>query len=104
MTYLRQFWTWVTDDHAVFTTPEVARTFLRCGSCTRVVMHYWVCRGVGEPGRTGCPCGGVHVRPTRIPEWKAAYYVLSRYLVRKLLLKRTYWDPRMPERRVTLDA
>ncbi len=94
----------MTDDHPVFTTPGVARTFLRCGTCGRVVMHYWVCKGVGQPGRTGCPGGGVHVRCARIPEWKAAYYVLSRLVWRKWLLGRTYWDPRMPERRVTLDA
>ena len=104
MDYLKRFWTWLSDDHAVFTSPGVSRTFLRCSSCHRIVMHYWVCKGVGQTGRTGCPCGGVHVCSTRIPEWQAAWFVLSRFVVRKCLLKRPYWDPRMPERQVTLDA
>ena len=108
MTQLSAWFEWLTDTRSnrfvVFTTPGVARTFLRCTSCSRIVMHYWVCKGLSDPGRNGCPCGGVHVRSTRIPEWRAAYYVLSRLVWRKWLLKRTYWDPRMPERQVTLDA
>ncbi len=98
------FWKYRPDGIAVFSTSEVGRTFLRCSACGRVVMHYWVCKAVGETGRTGCPCGGIHVRSTRIPEWRAAYYVLSRLVWRKWLLRKPYWDPRMPERTVTLDA
>jgi len=104
MDRLATFWTWLTDSHTVFTTPEVDRRFLRCDSCGRTVMHYWVCKPVGEPGRAGCPCGGIHVRTAHIPEWKAAWFVLSRLVVRKWLLGKPYWDPRMPERRRTPDA
>lgn len=88
----------------VLTTPEVARYFLRCDSCGRVFMHYWACKPANEPGRVGCPCGGLQVRQAVLPEWQAAYYVLTRYVWRKLILGRTYWDPRMAERRVPLDA
>jgi len=104
MDQLKRFWTWLTDDHAVFTTATVERHFLRCGTCGRVVPHYWVCKPVGDTGRVGCTCGGIHVRQARIPEWRAAYYVLSRYVVRKLILGKVYWDPRMPTRLVTPDA
>lgn len=97
-------WKYRPDGIAVFSTPDVSRTFLRCRSCGRVVMHYWVSKRVGDTGRTGCPCGGIHVGPARIPEWQAAWYVLSRLVWRKWLLKKPFWDPRMPERSRTLDA
>ena len=98
-------WKYRPDGVALFSTPEVSRVFLRCKSCQRVVMHYWVCKPVGDTsGRVGCPCGGIHMAPSRIPEWKAAWFVLSRLVWRKWVLKKTYWDPRMPERKVTLDA
>ena len=98
------FWKYKPNGIAVLSTPDVGRTFLRCKACGRVVMHYWVCKAVGETGRTGCPCGGIHVGPVRIAEWRAAWYVLSRLVWRKWILHKPYWDPRMPERRVTLDA
>lgn len=104
LTLLRRAWTWLTDDHVVGTTPGVARYFSRCDACKRVFMNYWAIKPHNEPGRVGCPCGGVKVRIVHIPEWQAAYYVVTRYLWRKLILRRRYWDPRIAERRVPLDA
>lgn len=104
MELLIRAWTWISDDHVVFATPEVARTFLRCDSCGRVFMHYWACKPASEPGQVGCPCGSRQARTTRVPEWQAAWLVLSRYVWRKLVLKRTYWDPRMPIRKAAPDA
>lgn len=89
---------------AVWSSPDVARTFLRCDGCGRIFMHYWACKLAHEPGQVGCRCGGKQARDTQLPEWQAAYYVLSRYVWRKLILRRTYWDPRLPTRKVALDA
>lgn len=95
---MTRLWHWLTDTHVVFTSPEVQRVFLRCDSCRRVFCHYWGFKEAHEGGRMGCPCGGIKARPCQIPEWQAAYYVLSRLLVRKLLLRKRYWDPRFPLR------
>lgn len=89
---------------AVFASDDVARDFLRCRGCGRVFMHYWACKPATEPGQVGCRCGGREARLTLLPEWQAAYYVISRYVVRKLILRRTYWDPRLPTRQGPPDA
>ncbi len=95
---LRRAWQFLTDDHVVGTTPEVHRHFLRCENCGRVFMHFWGCKEAHERGRLGCPCGGIKARIAAIPEWLAAYYVITRYLWRKVLLRKRYWDPRFPSR------
>lgn len=93
-----RWWSWLWSDRVVFTTPEVHRYFLRCEGCRRVFCHYWGCKEADEAGRVGCPCGSQKARIAAIPEWLAAYYVLSRFLVRKLILRKRYWDPRFPAR------
>lgn len=111
MTRVSEFAWWVatcwrppTVGAAALSQPEVARDFMRCTTCGRVFMHYWACKPAGEPGRIGCPCGSREARTCLIPEWQAAYYVLSRYVVRKLVLRRQYWDPRLPCRKAPLDV
>jgi hypothetical protein len=49
-------WKYRPDGQAVFSTPEVGRTFLRCDACGRVVLHYWVCKAVGAPGARAAGC------------------------------------------------
>lgn len=104
VTWLATCWRPPQTGAALFASADVTRDFLRCDGCGRVFMHYWACKPAAEPGRIGCVCGGKQARTTLLPEWQAAYYVLSRYVVRKLLLRRTYWDPRLPGRTVMPDA
>jgi len=83
---------------AVFTTPGVDRVFIACLSCGRVRPHY---RAYAFRPKTRdeafCKCGGQHFRPVRLPEWKAAWWVLVvGWLWRKTLRREAQWDPRMP--------
>ena len=80
-----------------FTTEGIGRVFLACHACGRVIPH-WKVYGRGGDGR--CRCGSNTFRPARIPEWKAAFYVLVLgWLWRKTIRKQAEWDPRMPVRR-----
>jgi hypothetical protein len=100
-------WTWLRDDHVVGTSPEIARYFLRCQSCQRIYRHYWGCVTAAEARageRVGCKCGTMKAGITVIPEWQAALFVSACFIWRKLIRKKLYWDPRMPARRVALDA
>ena len=83
---------------AVFTTPGVLRVFLACDVCRRVVPHYRVYGSKGmAPGH--CQCGATQFRPTTIPEWKAALWVLVvGWFWRKTVRRYAEWDPRMPVR------
>lgn len=91
-------WTWLTDDHVVGTDPTIARFFMRCQQCGRIYRHYWGCIPPGETGQIGCRCGSLKAGLTRVPEWQAAWLLLCCYVWRRLVLKKTYWDPRMPAR------
>ena len=78
-------------------TPGVGRVFVLCGGgsmvgCNRVIPYY---RLYGQVAQTGCPhCGRHYFRPARIPEWRAALWVLWGVISGK-------GDPRMPMRIVT---
>lgn len=85
-------------DYVAGTTPGVTRAFMRCKSCHAVYRHYWGCIPPGEKGQIGCKCGGTLAGFARLPEWQAAWWVISCYVWRKLILKKTFWDPRMPIR------
>lgn len=81
-----------------FTTPGVDRIFLACDTCKRMVPHYRI-YGRGVPGR--CKCGGNALRPVRLPEWRAAWWVvIVGWLWRRTLRRCEEWDPRMPIRRL----
>jgi len=82
----------------MFATPEVGRFFLGCRRCARVVPHYRCYGSQAEPGMGRCRCGFYEYSPMAIPEWKAAWWVLSRLVWRKWILKRDMWDPRIPVR------
>jgi hypothetical protein len=84
----------------VFTTPGVSRIFIACDACRRVVPHYRV-YGSQRVASGRCKCGNVQFRPTQLPEWKAAIWVLViGWLWRKTIRKEQEWDPRMPIRQV----
>jgi hypothetical protein len=101
---LTRAWIWLTDDHVLWTSPEVHRHFLRCDGCGRIFRHYWGCKEPHERGRIGCRCGGAKARIVHIPEWRAAWLVLSCYAWRKLILRKRYWDPRFPTRDEHVEA
>ena len=83
---------------AVFTTPGVARVFLTCDHCKRVVPHYRV-YGHKTVAPGSCRCGCTQYRPTTIPEWKAAWWVLVvGWFWRKTVRRYAEWDARMPVR------
>lgn len=95
---LKQCWQWLTDEHVIFTSSTVHRHFARCLGCGRIYCHYWGCvtavdRAKGR--RVGCKCGCLHMRISQVPFLVQAWFVLSRYVWRKLIKKETFWDPRI---------
>lgn len=79
-----------------FATPGVLRVFLRCMGCGRTMPHYHV---YAKKGHGQCRCGGSMYRPTTLPEWQAAWWLLVvGWLWRKTIQRRPDWDPRMPIR------
>ena len=88
---------WVWSDVTLWSTPEVRRVFMRCDRCRKVVPLWRMCGRL--PMRVGCSCGCVKTWAANVPEWKAAYWLLVRgWLIRRVLLRREVWDPRMPLR------
>lgn len=85
---------------AMFATPDVGRVFLGCDKCRRVMPHYRAYGPVTMKGAGVCAgCGGTTFRPVRLPEWKAAWWVLVvGWLWRKTIRQEASWDPRMPIR------
>lgn len=83
-----------------FTEPGIGRVFLGCASCGRVMPHYKVYGRVVEHIRDGmCVCGGGMFKVTRLPDWKAMWWVLVvGWFWRKTVKKEVEWDPRMPIR------
>lgn len=80
-------------------TPTVGRVFIACKQCRRVVPHWRTNRLATEHKPIGCTCGSLSCAYTRLPEWKAAYWVLVRgLLIRKWILRARLWDPRIPYR------
>ena len=93
--YLREKWKrWV----PFMPTWADGMMFMTCEKCHALVPHWRYCVTAEEykaHGIIGCRCGSMHVRPSIIPEWKAAYWVLVRgYLIRKLVQRKANWDPR----------
>jgi hypothetical protein len=82
-------------------TRTIGRVFIACEKCGRVVPHWRVIRLATERHRIGCRCGHLSCRYIRIPEWQAAWWVLVRgYLIRKFILRKRVFDPRIPWRSV----
>lgn len=82
----------------MFTTPTIGRIFIGCKDCLRVMPHYRIYgRRPTSPRDGQCRCGGTQFRPVRLPEWKAAFWVVVvGWLWRKTINKQQEWDPRMP--------
>jgi len=84
-------------ERAVLAEDGIGRIFIACKECQRVMPHYRAYGPKEDPTSGMCKCGGVLFRPTVLPEWKAAWWVLVRgWLIRKKLQKKELWDPRMP--------
>lgn len=95
---LQRFWTWLTDEHVIFSDPHVHRYFARCCGCGRVYCHYWGCVTAADRAkgrRVGCPCGSLKMRIARVPVLAQAWFVLSRLVWRKWIRREVYWDPRI---------
>jgi hypothetical protein len=102
LTLLRELWKGFTDPaHVLFASEGGNRYFARCTSCGRVFMHYWGCVTAADrqKGRqVGCKCGGVKMRVCILPTWQQAWFLLSRYVWRKIVKQETYWDCRILEK------
>lgn len=72
-----------------------------CDKCRRVVPAW---RMLGRmPMKTGCVCGCTKTWAAHIPEWQAAWWLLIRgRFIRKILLRKENWDPRIPMRELEL--
>ena len=87
----------------LFSSPGVRRFFLLCKECRRVVP-VWKLVGV-KVNHPGCRCGCLYTKPRNIPEWQAAYWLCVRgLLIRKLILRKTDWDPRLPSQELELPS
>ena len=99
METIKRAWIWLVDDHVILADPHTERWFARCTACGRVFMHYWACVTAADRAKgrqVGCKCGNLRFRITQdLPVWMQAWFVLSRYLWRKVIKKERYWDPRM---------
>lgn len=89
---------WRDPNYILFQEVGVERYFARCVSCGRVFMHYWGCvtaadRALGR--RIGCPCGGMKMRLSNLPQWQQGWFLLSRFIWRKAIKGERFWDPRM---------
>lgn len=91
---------WLGDDTVLWTTPGVDRLFCRCLGCGNVFPHYDAVYRAGERKTIGCrTCGGVKYSPANFPTLTQAWWLLVRgWLIRKVLLRKDNWDPRMPSR------
>lgn len=71
-----------------------------CDSCKRVVPHWDTSMTEKEAkarGFIGCKCGNIRMRPSIIPWYQSAWWMLVRgWLLRKHLLRKRLWDPRVP--------
>lgn len=87
------------DEVVIGTEENVGRLFMRCRDCQRVVPA-WNLLKVRPGGITGCPCGSQYVVPRTIPTWLAVWWYFVRgLLIRKWILRRDNYDPRVPWRR-----
>lgn len=100
-----RLWAWVErckqvlrNERVVGTTDDVGRIFMRCHDCKRVVPAWRLLRKT-LMGQVGCTCGSPYVVPREIPNWQAAWWYFVRgILVRKWLMRRDDFDPRVPWR------
>jgi hypothetical protein len=92
--------TWMGPQHVLWTTPDVRRYFLVCKDCRRTVpVWHYLSSKVQKGHRIGCKCGGQMVTPRQVPTLSAAYWLFVRgFLVRRLIQRKTDWDPRIPYR------
>jgi hypothetical protein len=90
---------WLRSDAVLFTQPGVGRMFAICLSCSRVMPHYWAVFTAGERDGIGCRCGCLKFSPANIALWRQVWWLFVRgWLVRKVILRKVRWDPRLPVR------
>lgn len=96
---IRAAWTWLADDHVLFTSPGVGRIFMRCDSCSRLRPAWELVAKAGSLKRLTCTCGSKFQRPTNLPAWRAFWWlIVVGWLWRKTVRRETFWDPRLPMR------
>ncbi len=86
-------------NNAVVGVPEgaSARIFVVCNECKKVVPS-WRVVGTPIPGQQGCKCGSVKFRPSILPNYQAAWWVLVRGIALRKWRGYRQWDPRVPYR------
>jgi len=94
---------WLTSGPQIDTPDHLVKAFARCNGCGHIWPH-WRSNITGEELKSGkvrplgCRhCGGTHLRPCIIPSWESLWWFLVRgKLIRKVLLRKRLWDPRIP--------
>ncbi len=77
----------------------MSRLFVRCFKCRAVVPAWNIFGHPKERDRTGCKCGSQHVVPSSIGFWRGAWFYFVRgLLIRRLILRKSNCDPRIPKR------
>ena len=91
---------WLTTGHQVACSPGQIRAFTMCLTCNRVFPHWLASMTASEAkrrGKIGCACGGMKIQPVILPWYKSVWWFLVRgWLIRKLILRKRLWDPRLP--------
>lgn len=90
---------WVTQGPQVATLPGHVKCFTVCTQCRRVFPHWLASMKAAEAkkrGFLGCKCGGLRIQPQMLPTYQSIWwFVIRGWLIRKVLLKKDRWDPRM---------
>lgn len=78
----------------------VAMAFARCMGCGAVYPHWHASMSAAEVkkrGFVGCRCGNLKIQPSYLPAWRSFYwFVIRGWLIRKVVLRKSRWDPRLP--------
>lgn len=90
---------WITTGPQIATPSNLIRVFVCCNQCGRTLPGWVVMMSPAEVkarGFIGCKCGSMYLRPSRISAFKSFYWFAVRgWLIRKILLNRNNWDPRI---------
>lgn len=91
---------WLTTGPQIGCPPHQVRAFAVCIMCHRVFPHWLACMTAEEArkrGYIGCTCRGMKIQPVILPAWQSVWWFVVRgWLIRRVLLRKARWDPRMP--------
>ena len=102
LTFLKRWVTdgWLTEGPQIGCPATQVRAFATCHTCGRVFPHWHATMTAKEAkarGFVGCACGSMKIQPGLIPAWQSAWWFIVRgWLIRKVLLRKRTWVPRLP--------